>query len=217
VRIGYRRRQSDDVAYLDLVADRELGATSSTELSIRMLDAPHDRLGYLHLWNLAGRQQIRVFDQALRGELAAANGLVVDLRGRGGQVAVLLAIGKRLLEDGRPAVLLLDAETRSAKEVLAYRLKGKHGMTLVGQRTAGAVRPAGYAKLPGGTYVMVPVERARGVVHLTDDIDLEGRGVYPDVAVDFVLPYCAGNDIILERGVELLEKAVVAHARRRRI
>ena len=152
-----------------------------------------------------------------KSKLARARGLVVDLRGRGGQVAVLTAIARALLADGRPAVLLLDSETRSAKEVLAYRIKGKPGMKLVGETTAGAVRPAGYVTLGGGTRVMIPVGDAADVVRLTDGIDLEGRGVDPDIFIDFDLPFSAGRDAILERGVTVLGELISAHRRRRRI
>jgi C-terminal processing protease CtpA/Prc len=229
VRLEYRRRRGGETAEVEATADVPLGAVRSTKASARLIDArgssdggsadllDGEKLGYIHLWNLLDAGVTRAFGAALQQELAAARGLVIDLRGRGGQVPVLLDIAKRLESDGRAAVLLIDRQTRSAKEVLAYRLKGKPGMTLVGERTAGAVRPATWVKLPRGTHVILPVGAALDVLKLTDGVDLEGRGVMPDVEVDWSLPYAAGRDAILERGIEVLREKVAAWPRRRRV
>ena len=95
-------------------------------------------------------------------------------------------------------------------------LKGKKNITLVGDTTAGAVRAAGYVTFDSQVRVMLPVNARIQIERLTGGIDLEGRGVRPDVFVDFQLPYLAGRDPILERAITLLNGAPQP-ARRRRL
>jgi len=218
IRLRFRRRAGDEETEIEVEANEPVGAVRSSRLSVRRLESDRE-LGYVHLWNVVHNEMTKVFTEAIEGELRPARGLVVDLRGRGGSSAVLVAIAKRLLNDGRPAVLLLDRKSRSAKEVLAFRLKGRKGIRLVGETTAGAVRPATYAILPGGTALMIPVPNAGSVVELTGGVDLEAVGVKPDVVVEHHLPFSAGEDPILARGVEVLRELVdqLPPPKRRRI
>jgi C-terminal processing protease CtpA/Prc len=204
VDIEYRRLPQGPVERAALRADLPLGSLQATRASVRLLESPGGRLGYIHLWDLLPARLGELFGELRSGELAPARGLIVDLRGRGGQVQVLLELVRELKSDGRRTVLLIDRESRSAKEVLAYRLKGEPGFTLVGERTAGAVRHGAYARLPSGARLMFPVHAPEWQIRLTAGDDLEGRGVEPDVAVESPLPYCAGRDPVLERGIELL-------------
>ena len=181
-----------------------------------MLGPKTPGLGYIHLWNLLSRETVTIFDKALREELGPARGLVIDLRGRGGQVNVLKAIAQRVEADGRPAALLVDSLTRSAKEVLAYMLKGKKGISLIGGTTAGAVRAAGYVQLEDGARAMIPVNARIQIEKLTGGEDLEGRGVDPDIFVEFRLPFLAGRDPLLDRATALLSTPGTP-ARRRRL
>ena len=220
VRIEIRRVQGEAVRNYDVRADRASTALDSTTRSIRMLGPEAPGLGYIHLWNLLSRETVTIFEKALREELGAARGLVIDLRGRGGQVPVLKAIAQRVEADGRPAALLVDDLTRSAKEVLAYMLKGKKGVSLIGDTTAGAVRAAGYVQLENGARAMIPVNARIQIEKLTGGEDLEGRGVDPDIFVEFRLPFLGGRDPLLDRATALLSTprgAARGAARRRRL
>ena len=97
-----------------------------------MLGPTAPGVGYIHLWNLLSPETVSIFEEALAKKLHSARALVLDLRGRGGQVRVLKAIAKRVEADGRPTAVLVDNLARSAKEVLAYMLKGGAKITLVG-------------------------------------------------------------------------------------
>jgi C-terminal processing protease CtpA/Prc len=208
--VSFRRHEGEKPEALTLAADLPLSNVRAVQASVRLIDSPAGSLGYIHLWDLLSPRMTALLRDTLRGPFAPAAGVIVDLRGRGGQVPVLQAIAKLLREDGRPIALLIDSQTRSAKEVLAFVLKGAKGMTLVGERTAGAVRPGGYVKLPGGAQVMLPASGAvsDSVLQITKGVDLEGRGVEPDVPVTVELRFAAGRDAILERGIQCLIEAL---------
>jgi len=215
VRIGYRRKADGPTRNVAVKADRASTALDSTRESIRMLDRLGPGVGYIHLWNLLAPDNVAIFQAALDKKLRSARALVIDLRGRGGQVPVLKAIAKRLEADGRPAAILIDDLARSAKEVLAYMLKGKKGITLIGDTTAGAVRAAGYITFENQARVMLPVNARIQIEKLTGGLDLEGRGVDPDIFVDFHLPFLAGRDPILQQALNLLNRGVPRPVRRR--
>ena len=215
VQLQIRRARGEEPQTYEVRADRASTALDSTIGSIRMLGPGFPGLGYIHLWNLLSQETVTIFDKALRRELSSASALVIDLRGRGGQVQVLMAIAKKVKADGRPAALLIDDLTRSAKEVLAYILKGEKGISLVGETTAGAVRPAGYVQLQDGARAMLPVNSRLQIEKLTDGKDLEGRGVDPDIFVEYRLPFLAGRDPLLDRATALLSARPEPRRRRR--
>ena len=215
VRLGCRRKAGEAARDLEATADRASTALDSTRRSVRMLGPTAPGVGYIHLWNLLSPETVSIFEGALARKLRSARALVLDLRGRGGQVQVLKAIAKRVEADGRPTAVLVDDLARSAKEVLAYMLKGGANITLVGDTTAGAVRAAGYVTFGSQLRVMLPVNARIQIERLTDGIDLEGRGVKPDIFVEFQLPYLAGRDPILERAITLLRNEAPRPLRRR--
>jgi hypothetical protein len=140
--------------------------------------------------------------------------------------ALWLALGSNLLAGTAPldearfdppleGVYLGVGETRSAKEILAFEMKGLPGVTLVGERTAGAVLPAGYRHLAGGAVVMLPGD-PDGINRLTGGGTLEGKGVEPDVEVPRAGPYSAGADPIFEAGLRSLLDRLRDVPRRRR-
>ena len=217
VELGVRAREAGAVRSLVVQADLPLSALASSRASIDLLETAHGPVGYMRFWNLLERDLVELVRETLRGRLGSARALLIDLRGRGGTVPVLRAIEKLLLRDGRRVVLLIDRQTRSAKEVLAHLLKGQPGFTLVGETTAGAVRAATYAALPSGAMAMVPLPSFRQVVRLTGGVDLEGRGVKPDIRVDAPLAWSGDEDPILERGKEILERWLASLGRRQRV
>ena len=101
----------------------------------------------------------------------------------------------------RPVVAIIDEGTRSALEVFAYALK-VNGIPLVGTRTAGAVLAGRAFLLPDDSLLELAVSDAV----IGDNVRLEGRGVEPDIAVPFTLPYANGKDAQLDAAVEEMRR-----------
>jgi carboxyl-terminal processing protease len=186
--------------------------------SARVIEADGKRIGYIRIWSYAGRQ----YQDALEAELASgklkdADAVIWDLRdGWGGAQPDYLDIfnprapvmtlkdrnGEQDLVNFRwrkPVTLLVNAGTRSGKEVLTFGFK-KYGFgEVVGERTAGALLAARAFLLSDDSLMIVAVDDV-----LVDGERLEGRGVDPTIRVPFDLPYAAGRDPQLDRAVRSL-------------
>ena len=208
VSIEVRRKHNGNLKRYDLAADRALDGVSSTRASVRKIArGEQETVGYIQFWNVMSKDCVTVLRSALADEFADADALAIDLRGRGGQVAVIAQLSKILAAEERPVALLIDREARSAKEMLAHRLRGLSHVTLVGETTAGAVLPASFIPLPDNAQLMLPIGSGDAVIRsFTGGQRLEGRGVTPDIAVKSPLPYQAGRDPILKRSIRLLRR-----------
>lgn len=172
-------------------------------------------IGVIHIW-YCSRGVGPTLRDAVTRELAECDGLVVDLRGRGGYSDVVEEILEvfrgssgglieRLRSGGskkaplwkKPVVFLIDGRSRSAKEILAYRVRDEGIGTLVGERTEGAVLGATFHPLPDGSYLELP-----GVAVPVGGVSLEGVGVAPDIEATVDLPFAEGRDGILEAGLD---------------
>lgn len=196
---------------------------SALRASARIVERPGRRLGYVHAWSYAGEQ----FHEALRellleGELAGADGLVLDLRdGLGGanpdaialfdpELPLLTLRGRdgteRALPSSwrKPVVLLVDGFTTSGKEVLARAFQRAGRGRIVGERTAGAVLGGRVFLLRDGSILYLAVRDVR-----VDGEALEGTGVTPDVLVPWKR-WRGGEDVQLARALELLEEQTSA-------
>jgi carboxyl-terminal processing protease len=185
-----------------------LSLADAVQASARVVARDGKRLGILHLWHVMHPDAVRAMQDALDGPLAEADGLVLDLRGRGGQVASMWGALRPFLPrpDGtrgwsKPAVALIDGSARSAKEILAWHWRRAGVGPLVGQRTAGAVLGATFIKLSDGSALQLAVA---DVASLTGGVSLESVGVEPDLPVTGTIPWCRGRDAILEKGLEAL-------------
>jgi carboxyl-terminal processing protease len=176
------------------------------------------RIGYAHVWSYAGDAYQEALEQLLsEGVLRDADALILDLReGWGGAVPDYLDLFNARAptiqmrdRDGRaefdnvkwrrPAVMLVNEDTRSGKEVLAYGFK-KYGLgEVVGSRTKGAVLAATAFLMSNGDLLLLAVDDVR-----VDGKRLEGIGVEPTISVPFDLRYAAGRDPQLDRAVEVL-------------
>jgi hypothetical protein len=147
------------------------------------------------------------------GEFSQADGLLLDLRGRGGNGVVVPEILQILSDWKKPIVALIDRQSRSAKDALAFEFKQRHLAFLVGEQTAGAVIPASFAPVGEKTMLMFP---SFTLGEYTTKLELKG-GVAPDVFVERAGPYSSGHDPIFERGrqelAELLKAASPATER----
>lgn len=177
------------------------------------------KIGYMRLYHLLSEEPVDVLGEFISRELQDAQAIVLDIRGQGGlpnavdRVLEYFDPGARggPLWGGRPAVLLTDRETRSAKEILAFCWKRRGVGKVVGQRTRGAVLGAQFKPLSDGAYLLLPVLDMRT---MTGGVVLEGVGVPPDIEVEPSLPYAQGVDAILERGIEVVVDEALAERRR---
>lgn len=206
ITLSYRRTASGKQSKVQLTTDPKLTANSATLNSIRTIEFNGKKFGYLRIWNLMSMNVNQYLKDALEGQFADCDALIVDLRGRGGQISVLLAVEKTLKKSGKPVVAITDRYSRSAKEMLASRLKGAPNVRLVGERTCGAVTAASFVALPSGAALMFPVASGQRLSRYTNGVNLEGRGVEPDEKATFSLPYLAGVDPLMEAAKLSAEK-----------
>jgi len=206
ITLTYRRNASGNRSQVQLANDPSLTANSATRDSFRVITFKDKKFGYLRIWNLMSPQVNQYLKDALEGQFAACDALIVDLRGRGGQISVLLAVEKTLNNCGKPVVAITDRYSRSAKEILASRLKGTPNVKLVGEKTCGAVTAASFVGLPSGAALMFPVASGQRLSRYTNGVNLEGRGVEPDEKATFSLPYLAGVDPLLDAAKKSAEK-----------
>jgi carboxyl-terminal processing protease len=177
------------------------------------------KIGYMRLYHVLSEEPVDLLGEFITRQLGDAHAIVLDIRGQGGLPSAVDRVldyfdpGARggPLWGRRPAVLLIDGETRSAKEILALFWKRRGLGTVVGQHTRGAVLGAQFRPLPDGAYLLLPILDMRT---MTAGTVLEGKGVPPDVTVETTLPYAQGLDAILEKGLEVAVDEAWAERRR---
>lgn len=192
------------------LAPEESSGLAAGRRSVRVVERGGRRIGVLHLWMVA-RGSGKFVQEALAGELADCDAVVVDLRGRGGfadEINPILAPFRAAHRSSRahgrvepwkkPAVFLIDDRTRSAKELLSWAIRHEGLGPLVGEKTEGAVLGAGFVALPGGLYLEIGMID----VPVADGSTLEGVGVEPTTPVAHAGAFAAGRDPILDRGIE---------------
>ena len=188
---------------------RPYSALEAARASVRTMEVDGRSVGYVHFWFIHSTGVPEMLRELFAGEFLNADGLILDLRGRGGNGVVVPEILQILSDWHRPIVALVDRQSRSAKDALAYEFKERRLATLVGEKTAGAVIPASFAQVGEKTMLMFP---SFTLGEYTGKLELKG-GVAPDVFVERAGPYSAGADPIYERGKEELAR-VVAHSPR---
>jgi carboxyl-terminal processing protease len=179
-------------------------ALQAARKSVRLLELEGRKIGYVHFWFIHSTGVSELLRELLAGEFAGADGLLLDLRGRGGNGVVVPDILQILGDWKRPIVALTDRQSRSAKDALAYEFKERHLATLVGEKTAGAVIPATFAPVGENTVLMFP---SFTLGEYTRKLELKG-GVDPDIFVERAGPDSGGNDPILERGKQEIARLV---------
>ena len=184
------------------VTPRSYSVLDAARASAQIITRDGVRIGYIHWWFMNSKGIEKGFRAALRGPLDSSQALVLDLRGRGGadkgirDVLRLLVPGSHQQFVG-PIVALIDRQTRSAKEMLAFQLRARGLARLVGEPTAGAVLGAGFEEISGSAILMYP---GGAIPTYTDSI--EGRPVVPDVVTAWGGPYSGGRDPILAAGLD---------------
>lgn len=200
------------------------GTVTSPVTEGRMLG---DGIAYLHVYYFPVGSQEQIRSRFATLWQAQPRGLVLDLRSNnGGQADGLLALlGIFLPQNTRivqtinragqvifmattdvpiapalPLIVLINRYTISAGEIAAAAFKETGRASLVGERTQGAVEGAPIFGLSDGSGAWIATRRALTV----QGRELEGKGVSPDV--EFPHDLAADRDLLLERGVQLLER-----------
>jgi carboxyl-terminal processing protease len=195
--------------FLDIdFAAEEYSALEAARNSAQVIEVGGRKIAYIHFWFVHSTTMDKLLERLVRNEFKECEALVFDLRGRGGAAHmvtnVLRVLASRTSRWRKPIVALIDSNTRSAKEMMAYELKTRRLGVLVGQTTAGALLPATFAKVGGDSVLMYPA------FHLGKHTEaIEGKGVAPDVEVESPLPFSAGEDPIRDAGIaKALEMAL---------
>lgn len=189
--------------------------------SARVIAHEGKQLAYVHVWSYAGEEvQAALRALLLEGELAAADGLVLDLRdGLGGANPDALTLFARDVpelafrgRDGstqrlastwrKPVVLVIDEHTTSGKEILARAFQRAGRGPVVGARSAGAVLGGSLFLLGDGSVLYLAVLDVA-----LDGERLEGVGVEPDVPVAFAR-HAGGADPQLALALRTLRAAL---------
>ncbi len=200
--LGLRRRK-DGIAVEVQVKPAMTSMLEAAKQSVSVIERGGRKLGYVHLWHFMNRGMTSVIRDALGGKLKDCDGLVLDVRGRGGSPWVIRQV-LRVFTRGRwtkPAVLVVDEDTASAKEIFAYYWKEYKLGPVVGRTTAGHVLGSGMLPMPDGS--MLLLARVK-VTRMTGGKDLEGRGVEPDVKVKETFEYCGGEQPMIKKAIEVL-------------
>lgn len=179
---------------------RPYSSWQAARTSARLLELEGRKVGYVHFWFIHSAGVPELLRELFAGEFSKAEGLLLDLRGRGGNGVAVPEILRVLSEWGKPMVALTDRQSRSAKDALAYEFKERRLATLVGEQTAGAVIPASFAPVGEKTILMFP---SFTLGEYTRKLELKG-GVRPDVFVERSGPYANGHDPIYDRAAQEL-------------
>ena len=185
--------------------------------SSKIIEWQGRRIAYAPLWSCAGAEHQEVLEEALQGDLASADALVIDFRGGwGGCNPAFVQLFDpaapdltRIDRDGtrttfasswrKPLAVLVDGGTRSGKELVSRALQKSRRAVLVGERTAGAVVAGQILPLSDGSLLFLAVQDI-----LVDGERLEGVGVRPEVEVPAALPLAEGKDPQLEAALSRL-------------
>ncbi len=217
------------------VVSAEDGRVLATNVAVLVAEHWEQGIGYLGVPELSPGIASNLVRQVSDWERQAGLGVILDLRGTGGDslasvdyVAGLVAdagepiyaiqdLKTRVLERHLafdldtvscrvPLVVLVDAETHDAGEVLAAVLKGQGGVMLVGAPTQGDAMVRSSVFIADGLSIVV----AYGKVCLSNGDDYDGTGVQLDipVALDAPPPEIDTSSLNGGNGRPLTEKAL---------
>ena len=180
-------------------------AFEAAKASSKIIEFEGKKFGYIHFWFIHVSGVDALLKENLEFDFANCDGLILDLRGRGGSAGAIQSIydvlsGKSSDWD-KPVVALFNHGSRSAKEVMSYELSKQKIALTVGERTAGAVIPATFVDLGSNTMLMYPTFNFGKYTSI-----IEGKGVAPDVYVKEAGPYSAGADPLVETGLRELHR-----------
>lgn len=176
--------------------------------SEREFDMPDGRkFGYMHPWTLVSNDFRKAVHQAVEGRFANTDGFILDLRdGFGGRPegfddAFLPSSTREGEKPGytKPLVVLINEGSRSAREVLSYKLRKAGRATLIGRKTAGKVLGTMPFRVNSWSTLEIPIVNVK-----IEGVRLEGVGVNPDLDVPQERD-ANGTDLDIEEGVRYLK------------
>lgn len=208
VTVDFRRNKNGDPRRVSLDAREAVPSVDVIELSSRVIVSGDNRHGYLRFWDMMPGGSAARMNKVLKEKLLECDSIILDLRGRGGLPSEVVDLVKAVEEINMPVIAITDAATRSAKEMLTFLLKKQSHVIVVGQRTAGALVGMNLTPLPSGSGFMFPAASAKQMMVFTDNVILEQVGVEPDIQLEFKLPWCGGNDDLVQGAVEIGDKTI---------
>jgi carboxyl-terminal processing protease len=194
------RFESPGVAYLKV-----FGFSQGAGRSLRQGIAGLQREGEIKsvILDLRGNPGGLIIEAAsVGGIFLASHTVLARITERGQQPSVLRATGASPLEK-TPLVVLVDAQSASASEILAGAFKDYHRATLIGEKTAGALGGSVTVPLPEGG-MSVTVER----IQTPKNTAVEGVGIAPEVPVALTVADMEhGEDTQLQAALHALHAA----------
>ncbi len=119
-------------------------------------------------------------DEAIRtADLFIADGTLVTTEGRDGRVIAHYKARKAFTNTDLPLVVMVDAHTASASEILAAALQDHKRAIVIGERTFGKGSVQNIFDFPDGSALKLTVAHYYSPAHHV----IQSRGVSPDVAV----------------------------------
>lgn len=210
VSLAYRRspnRPERVVAVTPETQSIQSSLLAATLASSRVIPSSGKRIGYFHLWAGTHPRFQEALVNAVREFAGTTDGLILDLRdGFGGAGPSWLNPFFDHDEEGRaipplyakPLVVLINGGTRSGKEWLAFLLQRAKRATLVGTRTAGYFVAGQPFEIGAGRFLLFLAVNGDG----PPGVDIEGKGVTPEIEAKFTLPYSAGEDPPLQAALQ---------------
>lgn len=214
VRFEHQQAPGSPMMTQRVKAGKTVSLEDSVNASARVIEQDGRSFGYLRFWNLMSGRANKALQHHLETTFADCDAIILDLRGRGGIITTVTSIEKTVRRESRPVVAITDELTRSAKEILSFKLKNLDNVTVIGEKTAGAVTACNFYKLPSGNIFMYPVMSSERLSRYTDGVVLEGEGVEADLPVDFFEAYCYGNDKLLNSAVDVANQQAAATPKR---
>jgi len=217
VRLTVRRSGGELVKELKVATEPASDAfLQASKDSARVIEHNGRRIGYFRLWTMANDSFKNALHSAVAGKLANTDAFILDLRdGFGGRPEGFgdpffrpeaeLAWGmagtevKQPFGYQRPLIVLINQGSRSAKEVFSYVIQRNRRATLVGLKTGGNVLGTVPMRVNDWSILEIPMVTVK-----VDGVELEDRGVSPDVAVAREFDE-NGKDLVMERALELLK------------
>ncbi|MCA8913333.1 MAG: PDZ domain-containing protein [Planctomycetes bacterium] len=222
------KRHADDTENIDLeIKPSSINMIQATKNSVTVIEYEGRKFGYIRFWHFLHDGMTSALKHALKKEWEMCDGVIIDLRGRGGSPMVMNAcfapfgdpppmstfpgmpprqVDYRMPKWTRPVVALTDHGSRSAKEVYAANWKYLDIGPVVGESTLGAVLGSTFAQLSDGSYLLYPAQNVRDLVY--GKVELEGNPVEPTHPVKDLVEYAAGQDTIKEAGIKVLYEKV---------
>ena len=208
VKIEYRKSENGELLTTRIPVGGPVELYDSISKSAKVIEHNEYTFGYVRFWNLMSPRANRALTENIESTFSECDGLILDLRGRGGILQVVNTIERTVDRLDKPVVAITDELTRSAKELLSYKLKKLEDVWVIGEKTSGAVTACSFYKLPSGNVFMYPAVPGSALARHTDGNVLEGNGVEPDENVDFYEAYCNGKDLLLDSALDRAAKMV---------